>query len=87
MIRFFTVLVLCAAGAVGATFWRYDSLHPCDWLQKDMVEASGEPELWVEIRIKALFLLDGITEPTVKDCLNGWWNYRLEQLENLEVQE
>lgn len=87
MTRFLMILILCAAGAIAATYWRYDSLHPCDWLQQDMVRASGQPEFWVSIRIQARFLLEGITEPTAEQCLDGWWNFRLEELEKLEVPE
>lgn len=87
MIRFLMISILCVVAAIGATFWRYQSLHPCDWLQKDMVEASGQPDFWVEIRIKARFLLDGITEPSLENCLNGWWTYRIEEIEKLEVVE
>lgn len=45
-----------------------------------MTTTSGMPELWVETRIKARFLLDGITEPTATECLRGWWSFRAEEL-------
>ena len=43
------VIVVIAAGVV-ATFARYGSLHPCDWLLHDMTVASDMPEIWVETR-------------------------------------
>ena len=71
-----TVLVL----AVGATFFRYGSLDPCVWLEEDMLAKSDLPRLAIEARIQARFLLDGILEPDLGDCLRGWWNFRLEEL-------
>tara|TARA_Y100001936_G_scaffold246114_1_gene289404 strand:- start:13199 stop:13510 length:312 start_codon:yes stop_codon:yes gene_type:complete len=72
------VLVLLVAGATAATWMRYESFDPCAWMQQEMVEESGLPELIVIARIKAAFLLDGVTEPTPKQCLYAWWKHRFE---------
>lgn len=80
------VIVVIAAGVV-ATFTRYGSLHPCDWLLHDMTAASDMPEIWVETRIRARFFLDGVTEPGALDCLEGWWTFRIEEIEKLEATE
>jgi hypothetical protein len=79
--RFFKtliVLVLLAGAAITATWVRYDSFDPCVWMEKDMVADSSLPALIVTARIKAAFLLDGITEPTPKQCLYAWWQHRFE---------
>jgi hypothetical protein len=89
---FVLVFVVIAAGIV-ATYARYGSLHPCDWLHKDMLAASdlpGPPEVvepLVEGWITTRFLLDGITEPTALDCLEGWWSFRIDEIENIETTE
>jgi hypothetical protein len=86
------VFVVIAAGVV-ATYARYDSLHPCDWLLRDMTAASdlpGPPEVvepLVEGWIRGRFLLDGITEPGFRDCLDGWWTFRIEEIEKLDKVE
>ncbi len=80
----FTLVIGLIAACVIATYVRYGSLHPCDWLQKDMMAESDMPEIWVETRIRMRFFLDGITEPTARDCLEGWWTFRVEEIEALE---
>jgi hypothetical protein len=52
-----------------------------------MVDASDMPEIWVETRIHARFFLDGVSEPGVVDCLDGWWTFRIEEIEKLETAE
>ena len=73
-ILFFAALRLVAAGA--ATCFRYGSLHPCDWMERDLAEDSGLPLLAVQARIAAEFLVEGITEPGPSDCLFRWWEFR-----------
>ena len=75
---FFAALLLVAAA--GATFFKYGSLHPCDWMERDLAEDSGLPLLAVQARIAAEFLIDGITEPTPSDCLMRWWEFRQDGL-------
>ncbi len=80
-----TVLLIFVAGA--GTYGRYQSLDPCVWLKKDMVAGSEMPEIWVETRIRARFLLDGITSPTAEECLRGWWSFRAEELAETQNSE
>ena len=75
---FFAALLLVAAA--GATFFKYGSLHPCDWMERDLAEQSGLPLLAVQARIAAEFLIDGITEPAPSDCLFRWWEFRQDGL-------
>jgi hypothetical protein len=70
--------LLIAASA--ATYVQYQSLHPCDWMEQDLAEQSGFPRLVVEARIRAAFLLDGITDPGPYDCLTEWWALRQDGL-------
>ena len=76
--KFLIVLVVLVAGAVGATWMRYERFDPCVWMHQDMVAESSLPALIVTARIKAAFLLDGVTEPTPKQCLYAWWKHRFE---------
>ncbi|NKB21470.1 MAG: hypothetical protein GKS01_13325 [Alphaproteobacteria bacterium] len=80
--KFLIVLVVLVASAVGATWVRYESFDPCAWMHKDMVESSGLPGLIVTARIKASFLIDGVTSPTPKLCLYAWWQHRFEGAKN-----
>ncbi|MEM7170504.1 MAG: hypothetical protein AAF530_10050 [Pseudomonadota bacterium] len=70
-----TLLVLIAL-AVGATYWRYHSFDPCEWLKQDMMATSEMPGLVIEGQIRGEFLLDGIAEPGFMDCLKKWWNFK-----------
>ncbi len=76
--KFLIVLVLLAGAAVSATWVRYHSFDPCVWTEQDMLADSSLPALIVKARIKAAFLLDGVTEPTPKQCLYAWWQHRFE---------
>ncbi len=64
--------------AVVAAYVRYQSLDPCDWLERDMTQRSGMPGLVVRGRIRAEFLIQGIANPGPADCLTGWWSFRSE---------
>ena len=81
--RVLLLIVILIGAAALATFARYQSLHPCDWLERDMIAASEMPEIWVIARLRARFLMEGITEPGMLDCLDGWWSFRIEELERL----
>ncbi len=76
----FLILLVLSALAVAATWLRYQSLDPCDWTLQDMTEASGQPELVVEARIRAKFLIEGVVDPDFRECLFGWWDFRLDEL-------
>ena len=76
----FLVLAGLPVAAVVATYVRYQSLDPCDWMMRDLAESSNLPDIVVEARVRSAFLLDGITEPTSTDCLTAWWRLRSEML-------
>ncbi len=69
-----TLGVLVAAAA--ATLMRYGSLDPCVWLETDQIEDSILPPVAVRAQIRAVFLLDGVTDPGPLDCLLQWWDWR-----------
>ncbi|MDJ0943522.1 MAG: hypothetical protein QNJ30_08660 [Kiloniellales bacterium] len=76
-----SVLVAVLAGAaMAATYWRYQSLDPCDWMTHDLVMASDLPELVVTAKIRAEFLLEGVTDPDPGQCLFKWWALRRDGL-------
>ncbi len=80
MVRIAVIVAGLLAAAAVATYARYESLDPCDWMEHDLVAQSGLPAVAVEVRIRAAFLLDGITEPDAGDCLVKWWQWRREGL-------
>src|SRR5690606_31796403 len=77
-IRFLLLAALFLAAAAIATLLRYESLDPCVWMERDLVEDSGLPPAVVRARIAAGFLLEGITDPSPVDCLLEWWRLRRE---------
>jgi hypothetical protein len=74
----FAVLLLLAAGV--ATYVRYGTFDPCDWMEQDLAKQSGLPRLVVKARIQAKFLMDGISEPDLRQCTLAWWEARAEDL-------
>ncbi len=64
--------------AAGATFFRYQSLDPCDWLERDLVEAYGMPSVMAQAKILLEFGLEGVLDPDALDCLLKWWDWRSE---------
>lgn len=76
----YLLLVAALVVAAGvATYARYESLDPCVWLIRDATGQSGLPEMAEEARIRAAFLIRGITEPGSYDCLEAWWRLRSEE--------
>lgn len=78
--KWLAILVLLAGAAAGATYARYESFSPCDWMARDLETSTGLPGLVVQARIKAHFLLEGTTDPDSLDCLLAWWDIRQEGL-------
>ena len=74
--RAVAVVAVLALAAMGATYWRYQSLHPCDWMERDLVRSSELPQVVVEMQIRAEFLLEGIASPNAYQCLLKWWAFR-----------
>lgn len=71
------VLVLGLSAAAGiATFARYESFHPCDWLDQDTARALDVPLVMAQARIRAGFILRGIADPDAYDCVSDWWRLK-----------
>jgi len=68
-------LVLMIAAA-GATIFRYGSLDPCVWLEKDTAAASSLPLIAVQAQITLKLGLD----PAPYECLEAWWTVRTDGL-------
>lgn len=77
--KYAVILVILLLAASGATYTRYESLHPCDWLEQDVATEQGLPRLIAKARIHAEFLLEGVTEPSAYQCLSGWWEVRAQR--------
>lgn len=74
--KYLLMAVALVAAAGVATYARYESLSPCDWLVQDASRQSSLPPLAEETRIRASFLVRGIAEPGPYDCLQAWWRLR-----------
>ena len=82
--RYLGIVVVLGLAAVIATFVRYESLDPCEWLEQDMTRALGMPPIVAQARIRAEFLFRGIVEPTSRECLDDWWRLKAEGLPEAE---
>jgi len=80
VVRFAVIVAGLLLVAAIATYGRYESLDPCEWMKRDLTAQSGLPPMAVELQISAGFLLDGITAPDAGDCLVKWWEWRREGL-------
>lgn len=78
MVRFAVIVAGLLLAAAVATYVRYQSLDPCEWLAQDLTAQSGLPRVAVELRISTAFLLDGIADPAAGQCLVKWWQWRRE---------
>ncbi len=78
--KFVLIVIGLAVAATIATYARYQSLNPCDWMEQDLTRQTGLPPMVVRVRIRAAFLIDGISDPGPYDCLVGWWEFRAEEL-------
>ena len=78
MIKTFVLLIGLGIFASGATFGRYGNFDPCDWTAQDQSESSAIPKIVWAGRLKAKFLVDGITNPSFSECMMAWWESRAE---------
>ena len=78
--KYLGILVALGLAAGIATFARYESFDPCEWLEQDMTRSLDMPRVVAQARIQAGFLLRGIVEPTSRQCLDEWWRLKAEGL-------
>ena len=76
--KYLGIVVVLGVAAVIATFARYESIDPCEWLEQDMTRALDMPRVVAQARIRAGFMLRGIVEPTSRECLEDWWRLKAE---------
>ena len=76
--KFVQVAIVVILLAVIATYARYESLSPCDWMEQDLAGQSDLPLIVIQGRIRANFLLRGIANPGAYDCVLAWWKFRAE---------
>lgn len=69
---------IALGAAVAATYARYGSFDPCEWMEQDLAARSGLPRLAVRARIRAQFLLEGVAAPDAGQCILAWWEFRAE---------
>ncbi len=78
--RYLGIAAALVVAAAIATFARYESFDPCDWLEQDMARSLGMPPVVAQARIRATFMFRGIVEPDTYDCLDAWWYLKVEGL-------
>jgi len=61
-----------------ATYHRYASFNPCDWIEQDFIEQSGMPSLIVQGQMNTRFLMDGIVNPDAYQCIKMWWRLKID---------
>ena len=76
MIKTLVLLIGIAIFAAGATFGRYGNFDPCDWTTQDQADTTAVPKIFWEGRLKAKFLVKGITNPSFSECMITWWESR-----------
>lgn len=74
--KYLLLAVAAGAAAVIATLVRYQSLYPCDWLKHDTAARLGVPPLVAEAKVRAEFLVKGVTDPSAGQCLTAWWDFK-----------
>jgi hypothetical protein len=72
-------LVIVAVAATVATYFRYHSFDPCNWMAQDMARHTGLPTVVTSGKIKADFLVRGITQPEMAECVLAWWRERADE--------
>ena len=82
--RYLGIVVVLGLAAGIATFARYESFDPCEWLEQDMTRALVMPRVVAQARIRAGLLLRGIVEPTSRECLDDWWRLKADGLPEAE---
>ena len=78
VLKYIFILIGVAIFAFGATFGRYGNFDPCDWTAQDQAEFTSLPKIFWVGRLKAKFLIQGITQPTYSDCMVVWWETQAE---------
>lgn len=73
-------VVALGFAAAAATYIRYESFDPCDWMVHDEARGSSLPRAVVRAHIQARFLLQGVRQPDAYQCLQAWWKFRADNI-------
>jgi len=73
------VLVVGVLAAAAATFVSYSSFDPCEWMAQDLAEHRGMPLVMARTEIRGRFLVNGVAEPDLGECMLAWWRFRAEE--------
>lgn len=76
LVVFSVALMIAVSAATVATYVRYQSFDACDWIAQDMAGQTSLPVAVWEGKVRAEFLLRGITNPDPGDCILAWWEER-----------
>lgn len=74
--RYVAVGFALVVAALVATFVRYGSVDPCEWLILDTARLRELPLIVAETRVRAAFMVRGTTQPGYTACLTAWWDLR-----------
>ncbi len=74
--KYALIAIALFGAASAATYVRYESLDPCDWMVHDLARKSNLPRFIIEAKVRADFMLEGITDPSPYECLSAWWKLR-----------
>jgi hypothetical protein len=77
-----SALAIVAFAATAATYVRYQSFDACEWIAMDMAKRTSLPVMVWRGRVRAEFLLRGITDPDAADCVLAWWQERADGAKN-----
>lgn len=69
-------VAVAGIAATIATYSRYESFDPCVWMEQDMAHQSRLPRVVMQGRIRADFLIQGVSNPDRYQCLTAWWKFR-----------
>ena len=76
------VTVIAFFAATAATYVRYESFDACEWIALDMADRTSLPLAVWRGRVRGEFLLRGITDPDMADCVLAWWEERADEAKN-----
>jgi len=75
--------VAVALAASVATYFRYHSFDPCNWMAQDIARHTGVSVILTETKVKADFLMRGITQPDPTECVLAWWKERADEAKDI----
>jgi len=85
IVKSFIIILIISLGAILATWAKYQSLDPCEWLHRDISQKINLPILMIKAQVKAGFLLHGIASPSAGQCIYAWWKYRFENAQDIKT--